>query len=111
MTDNIKERIISLRNDLKKYSDYYYEHSTSLISDMEYDMLMKELERLETEYPEYKTPDSPTQIVGASDIHSRKFTKVRHKKPMLSLENTYSLEDMVKWTERVEKLLKAKEDC
>lgn len=75
-----KERIEKLRADLLKYNQYYYTNNESLISDVEYDMLMNELKELEEKYPEYKSEASPTVIVGASNLRENKFQKVTHKK-------------------------------
>ena len=105
---DIKSKIEKLRKDLKMYSDYYYTNDSSLISDVEFDKMMKELKDLEEKYPEYSAADSPTEVVGATDLKSTKFQKVTHKKPMLSLSNTYNEGEIKDFTERVKKLLPEK---
>ena len=102
---NPKEKIEKLREDLKRYSYYYYTQNESLISDEEFDKLLKELEKLEKEYPQYKSEDSITEKIGAIDLKESKFQKVIHKKPMLSLNNSYNINDVIAFTERVEKNL------
>lgn len=102
---DIKDKIIKLRKDIKMYSDYYYSNDSSLISDIEFDKLMKQLIELEDEYPEYKDSSSPTEKVGATDMKSTKFQKVTHKRSMLSLSNTYNESEIKDFTDRVKKLL------
>jgi DNA ligase (NAD+) len=82
-----------LEKDLEKYANAYYNNNESLISDFEYDKLNEELQNL------YKKYDMNKGAVGATPIS--KFSKVEHKHPMLSLENSYNLEDIVKWIENV----------
>ena len=100
---NPKDRIDELRQDIERYNYYYYTKNESLISDVEFDKLLKELDELEKNYPEYKNETSPTNVVGASSLKESKFQKVIHKKPMLSLNNSYNIEDVIAFTERVEK--------
>ena len=84
----MKEKIELLRNELHTHNYGYYVLSTPTISDYEFDMKMKELQKLEQEYPEYYDSNSPTMRVG-SDI-SNSFNKTKHKFPMISLGNTSS---------------------
>ena len=102
--DNIKLEIEQIREKLEKYNYFYYENNESLVSDIEYDKLMKKLEKLEDENPEYRLDNSPTQVVGGG-VSSTKFTKVTHKKPMLSLANTYNLGDLEDFDKRVKRVL------
>lgn len=97
------DRYLKLKELVEKYSYYYYEKSETLISDEEFDKLLKELEDIEKLHPEYKNQKSPTQVVGG--FVNTKFTKVRHNKPMLSLANTYSIEDIKDFDTRVRKIL------
>ncbi len=94
--DNIneedKKRIDFLRSELNRHNHNYYVLNAPEIGDMEFDMLMKELERLEAEHPEWHDPLSPTNRVG-SDIN-KAFTQVAHIHPMLSLGNTYSIAEV-----------------
>lgn len=106
----IKERITELREKIKKYSEYYYSKNESLISDVEFDLLLKELKGLEEKYPEYIEKNSPTEIVGAINLRETKFQKVTHKKPMLSLSNTYNEGEIAEYIERIKKLVPNEEN-
>ena len=92
------QRISELREQLNRHNRLYYVENNPVISDRDYDMLMKELEALEHEYPELDDPYSPSHRVG-SDL-SKGFTQVVHVRPMLSLGNTYSLEEVNDWVAR-----------
>lgn len=102
-----KERIDWLRNELNRHNHNYYVLNSPEISDKEFDMLMKELEKLEEENPEYADELSPTQRVG-SDL-TKGFTHVVHERPMMSLANTYSIEDVDEWAKRIDKSLEGEE--
>ncbi|MFN7690546.1 MAG: DNA ligase LigA-related protein, partial [Bacteroidota bacterium] len=80
-------RITELTVQLNKYNYHYYVLSESLISDQQFDLLLKELERLEHEFPHLAAIDSPTKKVGGEV--TKEFKSVKHKYPMLSLGNTY----------------------
>jgi DNA ligase (NAD+) len=99
----IKERIESLRQELEQHNYNYYVLSSPVISDFEYDLMMKQLVDLEHQCPEYFDPNSPSQRVG-SDISSS-FKQVAHVYPMLSLSNTYSPEEVQEFYDRVSKAL------
>lgn len=101
----MEKYIKELREKIKKYSEYYYTNNESLISDVEFDKLLVELKELEKKYPEYREKNSPTEIVGATNLKDTKFQKVTHKKPMLSLSNSYNEGDIADFIERVKKLL------
>lgn len=96
-------RIAKLRNELNRHNHNYYVLNSPEISDKEFDMLLKELESLEAEYPEYRDPLSPTQRVG-SDL-TKGFEHVVHDKPMMSLSNTYSVGEVDDWFKRIDKAL------
>ena len=96
-----KERIIALRKLLEHYNYLYYVRQEPVVSDMEFDALMRELETLEAACPEMHDPNSPTQRVG-SDV-SRTFPQVAHRYGMMSLSNTYSEEEIREFDERVRK--------
>jgi DNA ligase (NAD+) len=98
-----KGSIDELRDVLRFHEYRYYILNDPLVSDYEYDQLYKQLEKLEKEDPSLITPDSPTQRVGSS--LNKEFVTVRHLVPMLSLENSYSPDDLVEWDKRVKKLL------
>jgi len=103
-----KHRIEQLRAVLLENSRKYYVENAPTMSDYEYDQLMHELEDLENAYPEYKTPDSPTQHVGSDLEEGREdngFAKYPHRYPMLSLANTYSIQEVEEFAERASKAL------
>jgi len=101
---DIKKKIESLREEIKKHDYLYYVLNQPEISDAEYDKLYKKLVELEKKYPQFITPDSPTQRVSGQPVEL--FRPVKHSKPMLSLDNTYSAEEVKEWDERVRKGLK-----
>ena len=103
MKTEIKKRIDNLRAELHKHNHLYYVQSSPEISDYEYDMLMKELQKLERENPEFFDNNSPTQRVG--DDRNKDFRQVTHRYPMLSLGNTYSEGELFDFHNRVVKLL------
>lgn len=103
MQSTIKNKIKKLREELNHFNYLYYVQNESSITDMEFDAKMHELELLEKEHPEYKDPNSPTQRVG-SDINLS-FDQVVHKRPMLSLANTYNPGEIADFYRRVEKLI------
>lgn len=104
--DPIK-RIEELRRELNRHNHNYYVLNAPEISDKDFDMLLKELERLEAEHPEMADPLSPTQRVG-SDL-SKGFEHVVHARPMMSLSNTYSVEDVDDWFDRASRALDGEE--
>ena len=101
-------RINELRGIINDANRRYYVENSPTLSDYEFDMLLKELEALEKEYPELVTPDSPTQRVG-SDLKSsaakdrKEFEQCPHKYPMLSLGNTYDITEVQAFADRAEK--------
>lgn len=95
------ERIRALRLELHEHNRRYYVDNSPTISDYEFDTLLKELETLEAAHPELNDPNSPTKRVGG-DITER-FPKVKHRYPMLSLSNTYSIDEVRDWENRVKK--------
>lgn len=99
--ERIKSRIDHLTDQLNHYNYLYYQESKSEITDQEFDFLLKELESLEKEHPEFKREDSPTQRVGGTITKS--FDSVPHQYPMLSLGNTYSREELSDFDKRVAK--------
>jgi DNA ligase (NAD+) len=101
--EEAKTRIAVLTDEINRHNYQYYVLSSPLISDYEFDLLLEELSRIETEYPEFILPDSPTQRIGA-DL-TKEFIQVKHKYPMLSLGNTYSEEEIADFDARVRKLL------
>lgn len=102
-----KARIETLRSELHRHNHNYYVMNSPEISDRDFDMLLKELEALEKEFPEFHDPLSPTQRVG-SDL-TKGFEHVVHSRPMMSLSNTYSIEEVDEWFDRVKKSLEGEE--
>lgn len=97
------DEIARLRERLRHYDVKYYVEAAPEISDLEYDKLVARLKALEAAHPELITPDSPTQRVGEEPVEG--LTPVEHRTPMLSIENTYSIEDLRKYGDRTAKLL------
>ena len=107
MTVSVEKRIEELRSEILKHDYNYYVLAQPVISDREYDLLVKELEKLENENPELITADSPTQRVG-KDL-TKEFKPVNHKVPMLSLSNTYDEQDLFDFDRRVKESLSENE--
>lgn len=97
-----KARIEKLRAEINRHNYRYYVLDSPEISDAEYDALMRELKRLEEQYPQFITPDSPTRRVGAPPVAA--FGVVEHPLPLLSLGNAFSYEELVAWYNRTLKL-------
>jgi DNA ligase (NAD+) len=102
LTQDAAHRAQELRRELRHHEHLYYVLDAPKITDAEYDALMNELKRIEAEHPELLTPDSPTQRVGGKPAEG--FKKVRHSRPMLSLDNAYSAEELAAWDARVREL-------
>jgi len=100
---SIAEKIEELRREIRYHNRKYYVEDNPEISDYEYDQLLKELEALEKQYPLFITPDSPTQRVGGEP--AEEFVTVEHRVAMLSLDNTYSHDELIAFDGRVRKLL------
>ena len=96
------QRAEELRAELRRHEHLYYVLDAPEIADAAYDALMNELKRIEAAHPELLTPDSPTQRVGGKPAEG--FRKVRHSRPMLSLDNAYSAEELADWDRRVREL-------
>ena len=103
MTRPIAEQVARLRDTIRYHDRKYYVDAAPEITDREYDLLLQELQELEAAHPELVTPDSPTQRIGDAPVEQ--LVQVAHRVPMLSIENTYSLEDLKKWGERTAKLV------
>jgi len=101
--DSPMQRIEELRTAIRRYDALYYGQGISEISDAEYDALYLELKTLEKANPQLSSVDSPTQRVG-NDLTTT-FPKVRHASPMMSIENTYSPEEILEWIDRIGRLL------
>lgn len=106
--DSIKNKIATLSKQLEEHNYNYYALSNPTISDYEFDKTLQELIQLEKEYPQYLTPESPSQRVGGQI--TKRFKTVKHKNPMLSLGNTYSETEIIEFDERVKKIVKGEYD-
>ncbi len=98
--DLFEQRIKELREIINRHNHNYYVLNAPTVSDQEFDALLRELQDLERDYPQYQDPLSPTQRVG-SDI-SKGFTQVRHERPMMSLSNSYSIEEVQDFLRRAQ---------
>jgi DNA ligase (NAD+) len=98
-----EEKILKLRDDLNTHNYNYYVFDNATITDYDFDIKLKELERLEKEHPIFFDANSPTQRVGGTI--TKNFKTVVHKNRMYSLDNSYSKEDLLDWEKRVEKVL------
>src|SRR6476469_10438336 len=96
-------RVKQLRREIEEHNRRYYEEAAPTISDREYDMLYRELGDLEQRFPNLAAPDSPTQRVGGQPLKA--FGQITHRVPMLSLDNTYSEEEVTEFHRRLERLL------
>jgi DNA ligase (NAD+) len=97
------KRLEQLRDEIRKHDRLYYDEAAPIISDREYDRLYKELLALETQFPDLVTLDSPTQRVGGKPLKA--FEQVSHLIPMLSLDNTYSEDELKNFYARIRRLL------
>lgn len=100
---SVEQKIISLREELRQHNYNYYVLDNANISDFEFDMKLKELEKLERDHPEFFDSNSPTQRVGGQI--TKNFETVTHKNRMYSLDNSYSREDLLDWEKRIQKML------
>ena len=101
MSSKIQKEIDNLRAEIERHSDLYYQSDAPEISDFEFDQLLEQLKSLEDKHPELVKPDSPTQRVGGKASGLLPF---KHTVPLMSLDNSYSLDDLKAFTERCEKL-------
>jgi len=101
--EKARERIEKLRAEINHHNYRYYVLDDPEVADAEYDELMRELQGLEAKYPQFLTPDSPTQRVGAAPVEA--FGVVEHPLPLLSLGNAFSSEELNAWYNRISKLI------
>src|SRR5437588_9677003 len=101
-TKDVEKQLDTLPDEIRYHEHRYYVLDQPELSDAEFDRLMDKLKKLEAEHPELVTPDSPTQRVGGKPREG--FVKVRHSSPMLSLDNTYSEDELRAWERRVHEL-------
>lgn len=103
MTSDAAAEIARLRDEIRYHDRKYYVEAQPEISDLAYDRLMQRLKNLEAAHPKLVSPDSPTQRIGDAPVDA--LVSVEHRLPMLSIENTYNLEELRKFGQRVAKLL------
>ncbi len=101
-----KLRIEKLRREIDKFRYEYHVLDRPEVSDEIYDSLMRELRSLEEKYPEFKSPDSPSQRIGGAPL--KKFEKVRHKRRQWSLDDAFSFEEIESWEEKVSRMIEKK---
>ncbi len=99
----VAQEINQLRQELQEHNYRYYVLDEPQISDFEFDMKLKRLQALEAEHPEYYDPTSPTLRVGGAV--TKNFNTVRHETPMYSLDNSYSVEELIEWEQRIQRIL------
>ncbi len=99
----VEEKVLALREELNKHNYNYYVLDNATISDYEFDIKLKELEKLEADNPNLFDPNSPTQRVGGQI--TKNFNTITHKNRMYSLDNSYSKEDLLDWEKRIQKML------
>ena len=100
---NVENKILELRKSLHRHNHLYYMLDNPEISDFEFDQMLKNLEELEKAHPEFQDSNSPTQRVGSS--LNNDFISVQHNYPMYSLENSYTQDELIKWKDRLVKIL------
>jgi DNA ligase (NAD+) len=101
LQNSIEGEVQDLRSQIEYHTDLYYQKDAPEISDFEFDQLLERLKKLESEHPELITPDSPTQRIGGKAASLKPF---KHSVPLMSLDNSYSLDDLKAFTERCERL-------
>src|SRR5688572_28969666 len=107
MAKSIESQIAELRDEIREHDRRYYVDDAPIISDLEYDRLVSQLKELEAARPDLVTPDSPTQRVGGEPV--LELNHVQHRVPMLSMDNTYSVEELQRYGERIAKMLPGEE--
>ncbi len=107
MSNSIENQILELRKELNQHNYNYYVLDNPTISDYDFDLKLKELQKLEDENPQYADANSPTQRVGGAV--TKNFETVTHKNRMFSLDNSYSQEDVADWEKRIHKMLGVEE--
>ena len=105
---DIFRQIQLLRTEINRHNIRYYVHDNPIISDSEYDDLMQELKDIEKDHPEFITPDSPTQRVGAKPLEA--FQSITHRLPMLSLANAMNKNELREFDTQVKKSLDTDSD-
>src|SRR6185312_12050315 len=102
-----EQEILTLRDEIRHHEHLYYVMDAPVLTDAQYDALMNRLKKLEAEHPELVTADSPSQRVGGKPLEG--FVKTAHSRPMLSLDNAYTEEELRAWDQRVREALPSSE--
>src|SRR5688572_26790066 len=97
----VQSELENLRTEIERHNELYYQRSAPEISDLEFDKLLERLKEIEAAHPELITPDSPTQRIGGKADSLKPFV---HSVPLMSLDNSYDLDDLKAFTERCERL-------
>ena len=105
--ESVRQEVAALRLEIAGHNQRYYQDAAPTITDQEYDALYRRLADLEAAHPDLRTPDSPTQRVGGAPLEE--FAQIRHRVPMLSLDNTYSETEVAEFYRRVQKALPGRE--
>ena len=100
--ENTKQTYVDLQNQIRSHNYRYYVLNDPVVSDFDYDQMLKQLEAIEAEHPDWVTPDSPSQRAGAEP--QEKFNKIAHPAPILSLANAYDPQGLRDWFDRISKL-------
>ncbi|MGH9186363.1 MAG: DNA ligase LigA-related protein, partial [Acidimicrobiales bacterium] len=103
LTDEIRQRVDALRAEIEHHNERYHVFDTPVISDADFDALMRELRALEAQFPALIVPTSPTQKVGGAP--TTLFSQVRHRQAMMSLDNAFDLDELLAWGKRLERAL------
>lgn len=101
-SQSIEDEIAALRREIREHDYRYYVLSAPIVADVEYDAMLRRLKDLEAERPDLVTPDSPTQRVAGEPAEG--FEEYRHKRPMMSLDNSYNIGELREWAQRCDKL-------
>ena len=99
---SVPQEIEKLREEIRRHEELYYVLDNPQISDAEYDALLEKLQKLEQDHPDQITPDSPTQRVGGRPAEG--FSEVVHRRPMLSLDNSYHIDELRAFDQRCQRL-------
>src|SRR6266568_3422269 len=103
MSQDPAQRVKELREQIEYHNERYYGLDDPTVSDAEFDELMRELQGLEESYPDLRTPDSPTQQVSGAP--SALFAPVRHRLPMMSLDNATTFDELLAWVKRMDRFI------
>src|SRR5438874_7394929 len=99
---SVVQKIEKLREEIRRHEELYYVLDSPEISDADYDLLLEQLQKLEQQHPDLITPDSPTQRVGGRPAEG--FSEVMHRRPMLSLDNSYNIDELRSFDQRCRRL-------